>query len=186
MIYIFCDEWALTEETTQALDIRGAKLTPADALLLLQNIVCNNGALASPHVGTACIPAAQMARIIAAMQAKESANVLLCGVSMKETVLTELDVSGKMLGAEGALVVADYMQANQGLRALSLSRNHMATAEAGLNILFVNITKNITNNYLFWLLGQHWANVIGRVLARLQLERREATGGPASAPCSGR
>jgi hypothetical protein len=128
--YLVCDEWALTEETSQALDIRGAKLTPADALLL-QNIVCNNGALASLHVGTACIPAAQMARIIAAMRAKESADVLLCGVSMKETMLTELDVSGKMLGTEGALVVVDYMQANQGLRTLNLSHNHMATAEAG-------------------------------------------------------
>jgi hypothetical protein len=40
---------------------------------------------------------------------------LLCEVPIKDKTLTELDVSGKRLGTEGALVVAEYLRDNGAL-----------------------------------------------------------------------
>jgi hypothetical protein len=47
----------------------------------------------------------------------------LCEVPFKDKTLTALDVSGKNLGTEGALVVAEYLDGNRVLSCLNLANN---------------------------------------------------------------
>jgi hypothetical protein len=56
---------------------------------------------------------------------------ILCEVPFKDKTLTELDVSGKDLGTEGALVVAAYLDGNGALSVLSLKKNNLCNKEAG-------------------------------------------------------
>ena len=48
---------------------------------------------------------------------------ILCEVPFKDKTLTELDVSGKDLGMEGALVVAEYLDGNGALTSLHVGAN---------------------------------------------------------------
>jgi hypothetical protein len=68
-------------------------------------------ALSSLHVGqNNCRPLA-MRKIMAVAMSKDSMR-MLCAVPIKENTLTELDLSGRNLGVEGALVVAEYLHNN--------------------------------------------------------------------------
>jgi hypothetical protein len=80
----------------------------------------DNGAMTSLHVGKNRIPEKEMKEIIFLAMHNESMKVL-CEVPIKDKSLTELDVSGKSLGAEGALVVAEYLRDNRARRARALS-----------------------------------------------------------------
>jgi Leucine-rich repeat (LRR) protein len=81
-----------------------------------------NGALSSLHVGSNGIPEKEMREIIDIAANKESMK-MLCEVPFKDKTITALDVSGKNLGKEGALVVAEYLDGNGALTDLNISNN---------------------------------------------------------------
>jgi Ran GTPase-activating protein (RanGAP) involved in mRNA processing and transport len=89
-----------------------------------------NGALTSLHVGNNDIPEKEMRQIMAIAMHMGSMKIL-CEIPFKDKTLTELDVSGKNLGSEGALVVAEYLDDNRALSVLSLKNNGLGTKEAG-------------------------------------------------------
>ena len=66
------------------------------------------------------IPEKQMKEIIVIVMSKDSMK-LLCEVPIKDKTLTELDVSSKSLGTEGALVVAEYLRDNGAMTSLNLA-----------------------------------------------------------------
>jgi hypothetical protein len=80
------------------------------------------------------IPEKEMKEIIVIAMSKDSMK-LLCEVPIKDKTLTELDVSGnprrrkrkrgsgKSLGTEGALVVAEYLRDNGAMASLNLASN---------------------------------------------------------------
>ena len=81
-----------------------------------------NGAFSNLHVGHNSIPEEQMKSIIAMNKFD-----VLCAVPVKEmkaNSITELDLSGKSLGAEGALVLATYMEDNP-MSILNVSKNDL-------------------------------------------------------------
>ena len=80
------------------------------------------GAMTSLHVGKNHIPEKEMKEIIFLAMHKESMKVL-CEVPIKDKSLTELDVSGKSLGTEGTLVVAEYLRDNGAMTSLNLASN---------------------------------------------------------------
>jgi hypothetical protein len=77
----------------------------------------DNTTLLSLHVGQNGIPKKEMKEIMAIATNKESMTIL-CEVPFKDTNLAELDISGKKLGVEGALVVAQYLDGNTALSKL--------------------------------------------------------------------
>jgi Ran GTPase-activating protein (RanGAP) involved in mRNA processing and transport len=50
---------------------------------------------------------------------------ILCEVPFKNKTLTELDVSGKNLGSEGAFVVTECLDGNGALSSLNLASNNI-------------------------------------------------------------
>ena len=81
-----------------------------------------NGAFSNLHVGHNSIPEEQMKSIIAMNKFD-----VLCAVPVKEikaNSITELDLSGKSLGAEGAPVLATYMEDNP-MSILNVSKNDL-------------------------------------------------------------
>ena len=50
---------------------------------------------------------------------------------LKENTITELDMSGKNLGVDGAVVLATYLKDNGALSSLNLKDNQLASKEAG-------------------------------------------------------
>ena len=86
--------------------------------------------MTSLHVGMNAIPEKEMKEIIVIAMSKDSMK-LLCEVPIKDKALTELDVSGKSLGTEGALVVAEYLRDNGALSSLSLKSNGLLNKESG-------------------------------------------------------
>jgi Ran GTPase-activating protein (RanGAP) involved in mRNA processing and transport len=86
------------------------------------------GALTSLHVGQNGIPQKDMREIIAIAMRMDSMTIL-CEVPFKDKTLTELDVSGKTLGMEGALVVAEYLDGNEALTKLDISSNNIGAKE---------------------------------------------------------
>jgi Leucine-rich repeat (LRR) protein len=81
-------------------------------------------AMTSLHVGMNRIPGTEMKEIIAMAMRKESIK-MLCEVPIKDKTLTELDVSGKNLGMEGALVVVEYLRDNGAMTSLDISDNKL-------------------------------------------------------------
>jgi hypothetical protein len=71
-------------------------------------------ALTSLHVGENDIPEKEMREIFMLSMRMDSMKIL-CGVPFKDKTLTELDVSGKNLGTEGALVITEYLDGNGAL-----------------------------------------------------------------------
>jgi hypothetical protein len=82
----------------------------------------DNGTMTSLHVGKNNIPEKEMREIMAITMSMEGMKIL-CEIPFKDKTLTELDVSGKNLGLEGALVVADYLDGNGALLHLDVSKN---------------------------------------------------------------
>jgi Ran GTPase-activating protein (RanGAP) involved in mRNA processing and transport len=80
------------------------------------------GALTSLHVKQNGIPQREMREIIAIAMRMDSMKIL-CEVPFKDKTLIELDVSGKNLGTEGALVIAEYLDGNRTLSSLNLASN---------------------------------------------------------------
>jgi hypothetical protein len=87
-------------------------------------------ALMSLHVGKNGIPEKEMREIIAIAMRMDSMKIL-CEVPFKDKTLTELDVSGKNLGFEGALVVAEYLDGNGALIKLDISGNDIGATQEG-------------------------------------------------------
>ena len=87
------------------------------------------GAMTSLHVGMNAIPEKQMKEIIVIAMSKDSMK-LLCEVPIKDKTLTELDVSGKGLGTEGALVVAECLRDNGAMTSLNLASNMIGSEGA--------------------------------------------------------
>jgi hypothetical protein len=81
-------------------------------------------AMTSLHVGMNAIPEKEMKEIIVIAMSKDNMK-LLCEVPIKDKTLTKLDVSGKSLGIEGALVVAEYLRDNGALSVLNLASNNL-------------------------------------------------------------
>ena len=50
---------------------------------------------------------------------------VLCKVAFKDKTITELDIRGKNLGTEGALVVSYYLENNGALTSLNISSNKL-------------------------------------------------------------
>jgi Ran GTPase-activating protein (RanGAP) involved in mRNA processing and transport len=105
------------------LNMSKASIGPEGAKVLSLGL-SGNRALTSLHVGQSNIPQKEMREIIAIAMRMDSMKIL-CEVPFKDKTLSELDVSGKNLGMEGALVVADYLDGNEALTALNLSSNNL-------------------------------------------------------------
>jgi hypothetical protein len=54
---------------------------------------------------------------------------VLCEVPFKDKTITALDVSGKMLGVEGALVVAEYLDGNGALSTFTFSGDYSSSKQ---------------------------------------------------------
>jgi hypothetical protein len=76
--------------------------------------------LTSLHVGKNSIPDIEMRKIMAIAMRMDSMKIL-CEVPFKDKTLTELDISWKNLGTEGALVVAEYLDGNGTLSTFTFS-----------------------------------------------------------------
>jgi Ran GTPase-activating protein (RanGAP) involved in mRNA processing and transport len=98
-------------------------------------------ALTSLHVGKNDIPEKEMEEIIAIAMGMESMTIL-CGVPFKDKTLTELDVSGKNPGTEGAFVVAEYLDGNRALTKFDISKNYIRSD--GAKALASALQKNST------------------------------------------
>jgi hypothetical protein len=70
----------------------------------------------------------EMREIMAIAMSMDS-MCILCKVPFKDKTLATLDVSGENLGAEGALVVAEYLRDNRALVSLDVSSNDLGEAD---------------------------------------------------------
>jgi hypothetical protein len=86
----------------------------------LANALPDMRALTSLHVGKNNIPKKEMKEIMTIAMRMDSMQIL-CGVPFKDKTLTELDVSNKNLGFEGALVVAEYLDGNGAISTFTFS-----------------------------------------------------------------
>jgi Leucine-rich repeat (LRR) protein len=75
------------------------------------------------------IPEKEMREIMAIAMRMDSMKIL-CEVPFKDKTLAELDVSGKDLGMEGALVVAEYLDGNGAISSVNLLKNGIGTYQA--------------------------------------------------------
>jgi hypothetical protein len=101
---------------------------PEYPLLALADIPSDNRALASLHVGENHIPEKKMREIMAVAMHMDNMKIL-CEIPFKDKTVTDLDVSGKKLGTEGALVVAEYLDG--AMTNLDMSDNDFFATEAG-------------------------------------------------------
>jgi Ran GTPase-activating protein (RanGAP) involved in mRNA processing and transport len=86
-------------------------------IIAIANAIPGMGILTSLHVGQNGITQKEMGEIIAIAMRMDSMKIL-CKVPFKDKTLTELDVSRKNLGTEGALVVAEYLNDNEAMTTL--------------------------------------------------------------------
>jgi hypothetical protein len=96
------------------------EMNGAGEAIMLAPEIAGNGALTSLHVGQNNIPAKEMREIMGIAMHMDSMKIL-CEVPFKDKTLTELDVSGKNLGMEGALVVAGYLDGNGAITKFTFS-----------------------------------------------------------------
>jgi Leucine-rich repeat (LRR) protein len=80
--------------------------------------------MTSLHVGGNRIPEKEMRKIMTI------AMKILCEIPFKDKTLTELDVSGKNLGMEGALVIAEYLDGNRAISSVNILKNHIPVEQA--------------------------------------------------------
>jgi Ran GTPase-activating protein (RanGAP) involved in mRNA processing and transport len=119
---------------------RYKEMDAADATMLTPEII-ENSAILSLHVGQNSIPNKEMRRIMAIAASKERMEIL-CEVPVKDKNPTALDISGKKLGFEGALVLAEYLTGNGVmLSSLTISDNRLGAegAKVVAEALKVNI-----------------------------------------------
>jgi hypothetical protein len=83
----------------------------------LADVIPDMRALMSLHVGANNIPEKDIREIMAIAMRMNSMKIL-CEVPFKDKTLTELGISGKNLGTEGALVVAGYLVGSEALLTL--------------------------------------------------------------------
>jgi hypothetical protein len=85
--------------------------------------------MTSLHVGQNNIPENEMREIMAimAIAMRMDSMKILCEIPFKDKTLTELDVSGKNLGTEGALVVAEYFDGNGAISQFTFSGDVYST-----------------------------------------------------------
>jgi hypothetical protein len=83
---------------------------------------------------------------------------ILCEVPFKDKTLTALDVSGKNLGMEGALVVAEYLDGNEALTSLNLSSNNLQAKGAKIVAKAIKVTNYASAVVLapFLCPSDHW------------------------------
>jgi hypothetical protein len=118
-------------------DSRGCYTSPAGEILYnapasskpegaiaFADAIRDNRALTTLHVGKNNIPEKEMREIMDIAMRMDSVKIL-CEVPFKDKTLTELDVSGKDLGMEGALVVAEYLDGNRAMTSLNLASNKL-------------------------------------------------------------
>jgi Ran GTPase-activating protein (RanGAP) involved in mRNA processing and transport len=98
-------------------------------IIAIADVIPGMGAMTSLHVGMNNIPEKEMKEIMTIAASMESMK-MLCKVPFKDKTITKLDISGKSLGMEGALVVAEYLRDNGALSILSLKKNDLY-AEGG-------------------------------------------------------
>jgi hypothetical protein len=108
------------------LDMSG-KMNSAEGAIMLAAEIIDNGALSSANLLGNGIGIEQ-AKALAAILKKHPALKSLCGNKGDET---ELDMSGKNMGAEGAIMLVLEIIDNGALSVLSLKANKLATKEAG-------------------------------------------------------
>jgi hypothetical protein len=94
-------------------------------VIAIADAIPDMGAMLSLHVGNNGIPKKEMREIIIIAASNESMKIL-CEVPFKDKTITALDVSGKALSTEGALVVAEYLAGNRALTSLDISDNSLA------------------------------------------------------------
>jgi hypothetical protein len=82
--------------------------------------------MTSLHVGMNDIPEKEMKEIITIAMRTDHMK-FLCEVPIKDKALTELDISGKSLGMEGALVVAEYLRDNGALSTFTFSGDYSSS-----------------------------------------------------------
>ena len=111
----------IAADATEA-NLSGLGMDAADAAVLADDIQ-DKGALSNLHVGQNSIPEEQMRAII-----EMDKFDVLCAVPVKELKadsLKELDLSGKSLGVEGALVLSTCLHDNGALAKLDISSNQI-------------------------------------------------------------
>jgi hypothetical protein len=85
--------------------------------------------MTSLHVGQNHILAKEMSKIMTIAMRMDNMKIL-CEVPIKDKTLTELDISGKNLGTEGALVVAGYLDGNGAISSVNLLKNNIGVEQA--------------------------------------------------------
>jgi hypothetical protein len=83
-------------------------------IIAIADAIPDMGALTSLHVGMNNIPKKEMREMMAIAMCMDNMKIL-CEVPFKDKALTELDISRKNLGMEGALVVAEYLNGNRAM-----------------------------------------------------------------------
>jgi Leucine-rich repeat (LRR) protein len=123
--------------------------------------------MTSLHVGKNDIPEKEMREIMAIAMRMGSMKIL-CEIPFKDKTLTELAVSGKNLGTEGALVVAEYLDGNGAMLSLDISSNSLAVEgtkllakalESNQTMTSLNISSHSGNFMTFD--GEHWGHMSG-------------------------
>jgi hypothetical protein len=148
-------------------DVKGQEKDPG---VRFGNVVClhcnkvkdqhsDKGAMSSLHVGMNSIPEKEMKEIITIAMRKDSMKIL-CEVPIKDKTLTELDISGKDLGMEGALVVAEYLDGNGALTSLNFSSNNLKAKGAKIVAKAIKVTNCVIAIILapFPCPSGHWLN----------------------------
>jgi hypothetical protein len=106
--------------------------------------------MTSLHVGTNEIPEKEMRELMAIAMSMNNMKIL-CEVPFKDKTITELDLSGKNLGIEGARVVAEYLDGNGALLSLDISDNGIGgyyTADyEGQELRFQTFTATPAGNF---------------------------------------
>jgi hypothetical protein len=137
----------------------GKKSGDMSGVAALADVLPGMGAMTSLHIGMNGIPEKEMREIMAIAMRMDSMKIL-CEIPFKDKTLTELDVSGKDLGMEGALVVAEYLDGNGALTSLNLSSNSLHAKDAKIVAEAIKVTSYAIAVVLapFSCPSDHWLN----------------------------
>ena len=96
----------------------------AEGAIAIANAIPTMGAMTNLNSSSNSIPAEEMKKIIAIAESMPIMRTL-CEVRFKDKTITELDLSGKKLGADGAVVVSHYIHDNRAMTSLDISANDL-------------------------------------------------------------